>query len=434
MIRTALFSLTLTLFLGNIYAQGVNFEQLEYDEVVEKAKNESKLIFVDVYTDWCAPCRKMDKEVFPNKELGAYMSEHFVSYKADGSTHTGKMLARKYGVGSYPHYLFLDTKGNLIYKVRGFMTSEKLIDEARVAADPGSLNQYKLYKKKYNAGNRDQDLLKSFLKLGKKRYKEVDPEVFDAYFATLDLMDKQNEEHLMIVATHVPFADGRAYDLAKDYYYRLSEDTGNTEVVVIAENLVQAVDNSLAKLCEEKLDNGLEDLLSKKEELLFQLQPTDTLENAKIVELARVRHYGCIQDTSAYKEWSQRFVEAFLWDDDRFHKDTTEAKGIAQTGKDMNDAAILAEFADNYPKFFKDEKSLYVAESWVSQAIRWDDKLDYHITKAFVVDAIGDKREAVAIAARAYERARKENSDQAPEIQRALMTIVDGEQKKKGVK
>ena len=431
--NTILTLISVVFVFGSGFSQGVNFENIEYDEVVMKAKKEKKLIFVDVYTDWCAPCRKMDREVFPDKELGDYINANFVSYKADGQMSTGKMLARKYGVGSYPHYLFLDTKGNLIYKVRGFMRAHELIEEARVAADPGSYNQYQLYKRKFNAGNRDKHLLKEYLKLGYKRYKEVDAEVYDAFFNSLDLMDKQDDENLVLVARYVPFSEGRAYDLAKDYYWRIKDDSNHIHRVDIGNNLLSAVDRSLEKQCKDGNSNILEELLSKKEELLFNQNPGDTIHNIKEVELDRVQFFACSNDKAAYLDWSGRYVEAFLWDDERFARDTTVEKGIQEIGQDMEDAAVLAEFAEQYLEFFEEKDPLFTAESWIDQAIRWDDKLEYHTVKAYITDKLGDKREAVNIARRALERARKEKSDYANDIQDVLMSIVDGKMTK-GVK
>lgn len=425
-----LFSLCLSFVL---VGQGVNFLDMEYDDVVRKAKAENKLIFVDVYADWCVPCQKMDREVFPDAKLGAYINEHFVSYKANAKTSTGNMLARKHGVGSYPHYLFIDTKGTLVYKSRGYMSPDRLIEEAQVAANPAIYNKYQLFKKKYNAGSRDKDMLGEFLELGYKRYKEVDPDVFAAYFKQLDLMDKQREDVLVRVAKYVPYANDRAYDMGRDYYIRIKDDTTHKDRTFIKENLLAAVERSLEKDCQDQNDNNLDALLIKKEEMLFEVHPMDTLSNIKSIELSRLQFHQCSKDTAAYREGSVRFVEAFLWDDERFHRDTTEEKSIAQVSKDMEDAAMLAEISDQYIQFYKDKDALFDAESWIKQAIRWDDRLEYHATLAFLTDALGDKGEAVNIARRALERARKEKHDYAKQLETVLMTIVDGKTTK-GVK
>ena len=408
------------------FGQGVEFQDLGYDDVVKKAKEENKLIFIDVFAKWCAPCRKMDANVFPNAELGDYMNANFVSYKADAQLNSGKMLARKYGVDSYPHYLFVDTKGNLIYKSRGYMSAEKLIEEAQVAANPGVYNKYKLLKKRFNSGSRDKEILQELLHLSYARYKKTDDAVFKAYYGQLDIMDKQEEDVLITVGRFVPDADGGAFDLAKTYFYRIAEDSTHKFREAIRDNLYAAVGNSLNTDCDKKNEASLEQTLTNLEELLFFDHPTDTLENVMRIEMARIRFYDCAGNSEAYSMGTQDYVNAFLWDSERFHRDSTIAKSIAQVTSDMNDASRLAEFAEGYLNYFSDDDHLYLAKDWIDQAIRWDDQLSYHATKAMVLDKMGDKSEAVAVARRALERARKEGSDYARSLGDLLIQIVDG--------
>lgn len=417
-----------------ITAQGVQFVDMAYDDVVSKAKKENKFIFVDVYADWCKPCKKMDEEVFPDSTLGAYMSANFVSYKVDGNSSVGKLLRRKYGVDSYPHFLFIDYRGNLVFKSRGYKSAENLIKDAQVAINPGIYNKYELYQRKYNAGGRDKEMLGEYLELDYLRYKEVNPIIFEEYFKQLDLMDKQDEKVVQRVAKYVPYADGRAYDLAKDYYLRMKDDTSQADIQQIRDNLALAIDRTIARDCENKNGNHLNDLLIKKEELLFESNPQDTLDNIKEVELTRLNFFVCTANKEEYREGSVSFVEAFLWDNERFKLDTTVDKSIQQIGVDIEDAAMLGEFADQYLTFYKEKEALHDAEEWIKQAIKWDDKLEYHGTLALLTNALGDKSEAVNIARRALERARKTKDDYALEIQNVLMTIVDGEELKKGVK
>src|SRR5688572_25831264 len=56
-------------------------ENLSWQQVRENAKRENKYIFVDCYTTWCAPCKKMDKDVFSNKDVGEFINEKFIAVK-----------------------------------------------------------------------------------------------------------------------------------------------------------------------------------------------------------------------------------------------------------------------------------------------------------------------------------------------------------------
>ena len=58
---------------------------MTWEEAVQKASTEAspKKLFIDVYTDWCGWCKKMDKDTFQNAEVAAYMSENFYMVKLD---------------------------------------------------------------------------------------------------------------------------------------------------------------------------------------------------------------------------------------------------------------------------------------------------------------------------------------------------------------
>ena len=68
MLRLFVSILTLLLFVS-VNAQGIEFEKGAWEEVLAKAKAEDKLMFVDSYTTWCGPCKKLSKHVFPNEKV-----------------------------------------------------------------------------------------------------------------------------------------------------------------------------------------------------------------------------------------------------------------------------------------------------------------------------------------------------------------------------
>src|SRR5688572_597879 len=54
---------------------------LNWQQVVAKAKSENKFIFVDCYATWCGPCKLMDKDVYPQKVVGDFANSRFISVK-----------------------------------------------------------------------------------------------------------------------------------------------------------------------------------------------------------------------------------------------------------------------------------------------------------------------------------------------------------------
>ena len=60
-----------------------NFREISFDQAIAAAKAENKLVFVDVMTSWCGPCKRMASDVFPQKMVGDFMNQHFVNIKID---------------------------------------------------------------------------------------------------------------------------------------------------------------------------------------------------------------------------------------------------------------------------------------------------------------------------------------------------------------
>lgn len=108
--RRVIFITVLALFLSiNSHAQkGIIFEEGSWAQIVAKAKSEKRPIFIDFYTQWCGPCLMMAEEVFILPEVYSFYNSNFVNAKIDAEVGEGIELAKKYGINSYPTYLFID--------------------------------------------------------------------------------------------------------------------------------------------------------------------------------------------------------------------------------------------------------------------------------------------------------------------------------------
>ena len=102
--------MTMGLFCSMMVFGQTNFQHLTLGEAVAKAKAEGKMVFVDLYTSWCVPCKMMADKIFPDPKLGEFMNEKFVCVKYDTEKEeAGKVLAGKYSVLAYPTFLILNS-------------------------------------------------------------------------------------------------------------------------------------------------------------------------------------------------------------------------------------------------------------------------------------------------------------------------------------
>lgn len=99
-------------------------------ELADIAKEQNKLVFIDVYTDWCMPCKLMDEDVFSDKKLGKFFNENFISYKADAESMPGADIALLYEVLGYPTLLFIDAQGKLLVKKTGIAYQREMYELA----------------------------------------------------------------------------------------------------------------------------------------------------------------------------------------------------------------------------------------------------------------------------------------------------------------
>ena len=98
--------------IEEVKEQGTVFYDITLEEALAKAKAEGKHVLIDFCTSTCAPCKKMEKEVFPTIECGEYVNEHCVSIKVDGEDEgAGTELAEKYQIFIFPTYLILSPDG-----------------------------------------------------------------------------------------------------------------------------------------------------------------------------------------------------------------------------------------------------------------------------------------------------------------------------------
>ncbi len=144
---------------------------ISFEEAQEKMKTEPRKIIVDVYTEWCGPCKMMMKNTFTNPVIIDYINTNYYAVKFNaesgdtvvfkGKTFTNPNFdASKRGRNStheltyaianinggiaYPTTIYIDEDLNLLTGIQGYL------DPARIEPILAYFHQDKYKDIKYN--------------------------------------------------------------------------------------------------------------------------------------------------------------------------------------------------------------------------------------------------------------------------------------------
>ncbi|HXF99268.1 MAG TPA: DUF255 domain-containing protein [Bacteroidota bacterium] len=108
-----------------------------FDTALVEAQKTKKKILIDVYTDWCGWCKRMDKQTYSDRAVANYLTECYVIVKLNAESdakltygnrqYTERELAAAFGVDGYPSTIFLSSDGEPITIYPGFAEPEHFL-------------------------------------------------------------------------------------------------------------------------------------------------------------------------------------------------------------------------------------------------------------------------------------------------------------------
>ena len=137
---------------GLSHAQEIKW--LSLNEALSLQKKLPKPIFMDVYTDWCGPCKMLDAKTFHDKGFMEFISKNYyaVKFNAEGNSDV-TYLTKKYtnpdfkqgqkgrngvhqftnflNLEGYPTMVIFDKKGGIAKTVVGYRTPDQLLGEIK---------------------------------------------------------------------------------------------------------------------------------------------------------------------------------------------------------------------------------------------------------------------------------------------------------------
>lgn len=406
-------------FTMSLLAQGIQFREGSWKEILAIAKKENKLVFVDNYTSWCGPCKKMVSEIFPLKEVGDFYNANFICYKLDCEKGDGVEVAKTYQIMSFPTYLYVDGNGKLFYRSGAYMPAEKFIEEGKIAlaefSDKRTIEEWEaLYAKKKN----NASFVKGYI-AKRNRAKLDNADIFDQYVSIAkekNLMDTTFLKELLNYENKLN-AGGACADFIMKNWDRIREMTGMQDQKM-AEILGYSMGSySYRRAVKEKNEERFNSYLKVMAFLNGKLGVNVANEEVK----SRSGYYAAIDDKTRFEELAEKhadilfeeekdclkrdqekymqFLQGLIKDASGLASQTPEQLAFTIQFAGINESASLAfnfrDLAANVARLSDDQKLLNKAMTWVLEAITLFGNFTCYETLAEVLYKMGYQKEAL---------------------------------------
>lgn len=259
---------------GFAFSQTVFMENESWETVKSRALKENKMIFMDCYTTWCGPCKRLSQEVFPRVKVGDFLNAKFVCCKYDMEKGDGTMLHEKYKshIPGFPTMLMINPADeSIVHKVVGFTEADDLIAALQDGLDGKTLGAFQ---KRYEAGERSLKFIQEYCHALDVAYDEALKErVIRNYIESMPLDSLKSRELFEMYQPYLKDAYSPQYEYVighlNDYQYKLKMNRFDIE-----NTLRRAMSDAVGNIVKTTLDHPDADtiaLMKGKEERLKKL-------------------------------------------------------------------------------------------------------------------------------------------------------------------
>ena len=109
-----------------------------FDAGSAEARKTGKKILLDIYTDWCVWCKRLDQNVYADPAVAGYLEKYYIPVKlnaeSDAKVHykdtsfsSSQFAQGVLQVTGYPTIYFLDANGEPINRLGGYVDAGKFL-------------------------------------------------------------------------------------------------------------------------------------------------------------------------------------------------------------------------------------------------------------------------------------------------------------------
>jgi thiol-disulfide isomerase/thioredoxin len=364
-----------------LLSQGINFFHGSFNEAIEKAKSENKLVFIDCYTSWCGPCKMLQNNIFPLERVGAFYNANFICFKADCEKEAGPDICMRYNVIAYPTMHFIDpSTGISVYKTMGYQDGDALIEQGKKAMG-GNSNLLREYQSKYQNGDKSEENLYSLVA---QLAKNGQP--FDIYLKeyletqkTENLVMEKNEKLIFELTTTINSP-------AINYFQEFKQFYTDKYGVQSYEKRVEQIASRSIKEAGQKMDKQMF------ASTISFLKNNDISRAEEIILSESMQFYQAINDMVNFDVAATKYLKGYK----------------------KNDPITMTEISITYEKMISNPKLLVKAINWMQASTKLESKYYNNIVLAQLYYKLGKHEESYVMAQIALELGKKENANYWP--------------------
>ena len=337
------------LCLHNAAAQnkGLQFQELSYEQALQKSAAEKKPVFLFGYATWCHFCEYMKDSVLITEAVGNFYNQNFICIKMDLEKEGKNLNQKTIRAKSFPVLLFMNTRGEMLHRVTGKKDAQDFLQIGNDAID--STKQLRTFIYKYRDG-------------------KLSPQQTYEYFKMIDRAGMDNQPLINNYLTLIPEGKLTAtyswkimYELFRDIEQPCMKVVLDHRADYTAKYTADSIDNKIMGLYINALMNKVQMLDSN-----GYTSIQEKLRASKIDLAEKIIAFADLNKMKMKGEWEAYFRNAVLF--------------VDQYAK--NDYRRLNDIAYNVFEKAYDKDLLRKAEGWSKTAVTLMDTYKNNYTLA----------------------------------------------------
>lgn len=287
-----------TILFQTVSAQ-VNFSSIPFNEALNRAQSEGKLIFLQFEAANCNQCNDVADKGFDNKEVADKINETFFCLKIDAQHPDRDKIAAVYNLNANSGFgtLFIDNNGTIIHKfLKTTSRSKEYLTQLDIALSrAGESMNINVLETEYKKGNRSFGFLQTLL-LKRRSLAFPTDSLLDEYIAALPEDSLNSISTICFIAEMAPVLDSKADKLMRDnpnlfnrawYTMSLAKRTAINNTII---------NKSLKKAIQENNEN----YATRTASFAQATNGSNYVSATKAYDMNMLRFYDATNDTSKY--------------------------------------------------------------------------------------------------------------------------------------